>query len=277
MKIDLDKNLLKSIMVMGSVIEARDAYTGGHTWRVAQFARLLSEKAGLSASEIFVTSLGAFVHDIGKIGVPDAIIGKPGALNGEEFGVIKTHPNIGHDLMSVHPLAGLVLDAIAYHHERYDGKGYPYGIAGEQIPLYSRIIAVADAFDAMTSTRPYRKGMPEGQALSILEQNSGTQFDEKLVSAFLSLSQAGHFSHIIGHSDHGRRLVECPFCGPVIAVSKNTKNGDTINCKVCKGIFQLHIQGDTFEAEFKNEKVFNIKPEAEMEQIEEFIREFPAK
>jgi HD-GYP domain-containing protein (c-di-GMP phosphodiesterase class II) len=108
------------VLVLGAVIEARDAYTGGHTWRVAQYSRLLAEQAGLSASEIFLSGLGGFIHDIGKVGIPDQVLNKAGRLSEDEFSLLKTHPTVGKKLLDNHPLGPLVLDSITYHHERFD-------------------------------------------------------------------------------------------------------------------------------------------------------------
>jgi HD-GYP domain-containing protein (c-di-GMP phosphodiesterase class II) len=275
MRIELDSGLLKSLLIFGAVIEARDAYTGGHTWRVAHFSRKLAEKAGLSDSEIFMASIGGFVHDLGKVGVPDSILNKPDQLTALEYDIIKAHPVIGKNILAEHPLAPLVLDAINHHHERIDGKGYPEGIPGEEHSIFSRIIAIADAFDAMTSTRPYRAGMPKEKAMAILQCERGLQFDASLVDCFVSLALSNELAQIIGHSDESVPLLNCPVCGPIIAVPRNKKDGDTIYCNSCKGKFELHIKGDTFEAEFKNEKLFTVQPEIDYEQIGELAERAP--
>lgn len=131
--IDLNVNLLKSVLVLGAVIEARDAYIGGHTWRVSQYSRLLAEQAGLTSTEISLTSLGGFVHDIGKVEISDRILNKLERLTNDEFAFIKTHPQIGNTLLVDYPLAPLVLDAITHHHERFDGQGYPGKLSGESL------------------------------------------------------------------------------------------------------------------------------------------------
>lgn len=277
MRIDLDKKLLKSLLTLGSVVEARDSYTGGHTWRVAQFARILAEKYGLSASEIFVTTLGAHLHDLGKIGIPDSILLKQDALTDEEFAVIKTHPSIGLSVMASHPLAPLVLDAIAHHHERWDGGGYAQGVAGDGISIQARIITIADAFDAMTSTRPYRKGMAVKKATAILRGEAGAQFDPDLVDVFAELALANTLDHIVGHSNEGVPMVECPVCGPVIAVNEDVHDGAEIHCKVCKGKFRLHADKDTFDAEFLNEFAPVLLPEPDMGPINALAERMPDK
>ena len=275
MKAKLDEGLLKSLLVLGSIIEARDSYTGGHTWRVAHYSKLLAEKAGLSEFETYLASLGGFVHDLGKIGIPDQILNKPAALTNEEFAIMKTHPQIGRTLLVDHPLAHLVFDAVTLHHERCDRKGYPEGREKSELSIYARIVAVADAFDAMTSTRKYRAGMPKSIGLSILEEERGKQFDGELVTSFVELSEVGKLDHIIGHSDESTPLVTCPVCGPIIAVPRKKKDGDIIHCNSCKGKFQLHAEDDTFSLEFKNERLFTAEPEICKEQIGEFVKKKP--
>lgn len=161
------EHLLKSLFVMASMVEARDPYTGGHLWRVSQFSRILAEDAGLPSNVVARIALGGFLHDLGKIGVPDAILNKPDKLTDEEYEVIKTHPEVGSRLLADHPLADLARSAILSHHEMPDGRGYPHGLSGAAISVDASIVGICDAFDAMTSTRPYRKGMPISKALSI--------------------------------------------------------------------------------------------------------------
>ena len=160
--------MLKTLLVMVWMVEARDPYTGGHLWRVSQFSRRTAEAAGLPPGEVMRVMLGGFLHDLGKIGVPDAILRKPGALTDEEYATIKTHPEIGRRLLAGHPLRGLVEFAVHLHHERPDGQGYPGGMRAGTIPTEARIVGICDAFDAMTSTRPYRQGMPVERALQII-------------------------------------------------------------------------------------------------------------
>jgi HD-GYP domain-containing protein (c-di-GMP phosphodiesterase class II) len=125
MKYEIDSNILESLLTLASVIEARDVYTGGHTWRVSQYASLLAGKVGLSRDEIFLSSLGGMIHDIGKVGVPDAILNKKGPLDEHEFEIIKNHPTIGNTIIEKHPLYDLVQMSINEHHERLTAKGIP--------------------------------------------------------------------------------------------------------------------------------------------------------
>lgn len=182
------ESLLNTLLGLSMIVEARDPYTGGHLWRVSQFSKLLAQQAGLSRRDIALCEVGGFLHDLGKVGVPDAILNKPDRLTDGEYDIIKTHPSVGGKLLSNHPLANLAFEAVVGHHERPDGKGYPHGLAGEVIPEVARIVGIADAFDAMTSTRAYRKGMPTEKAFTIIGDELGRQFDASLAKHFLSLN-----------------------------------------------------------------------------------------
>ena len=248
MALDIDKKMLTSLMVMGAIVEARDAYTGGHLWRVGQFTRLLADKIGLGREAVFLAGLGGFLHDIGKVGVPDAILNKTGALTDAEYGTVKTHPTIGATMLTDHPLAPLVMDAVVAHHERPDGRGYPANLSAEQIPLVSRLVAIADAFDAMTSSRPYRRGMPVPTALENLASESGRQFDPVLTDAFLAIAGSGGVLHIVGHGYEGARMAECPMCGPIITTHGIT-DGHLHGCRNCGGLYRLHRHGEEWQVE----------------------------
>jgi HD-GYP domain-containing protein (c-di-GMP phosphodiesterase class II) len=195
---NIDPLLLKSLLIMADIIEARDPYTGGHVWRVSQYSKLLALKAGLSNDDAIRTSIAAYLHDLGKVGIADDILNKTEKLTDTEYAVIKTHPSIGRRLLQDHPLAGMVVDVANQHHERMDGKGYPNGLRGEEISLPARIVSIADAFDAMTSIRPYRKGMSAEIALKILQDGAGSQFDPELVRHMCELGNAGDLEHILG-------------------------------------------------------------------------------
>jgi len=249
MAVVAEKKLLTSLLALASVVELRDPYTGGHLWRVGTFSRLLAERIGLGRDAIFRVSIGGFLHDLGKIGVPDAILRNPGRLNAAEFAVIATHPAMGAELLRDHPLVELAHDAVLSHHERPDGTGYPNRLAADAIPFAARIVGLTDAFDAMTSTRSYRAGMPIERALEIIREAAGRQFDADLVTAFDGLHAAGELAHVVGHSDHGVQLVVCPNCGPIITVGRATPDGATAVCRNCTNRFRLHAAGDTFKAE----------------------------
>lgn len=225
--------LLKSLYVMASLVEARDPYTGGHLWRVSQYSRILAGDAQLPDTDVARIALGGFLHDLGKIGVPDAILNKADRLSDEEYAAVRTHPEIGNRLLSGHPLADLARDAVLCHHEMPNGNGYPKRLSGEYIPLDARIVGICDAFDAMTSNRPYRRGMPMPKALSIIEENLGAQFDADLGRRFLALGEAGKLDAIAGYSEPGIPVQECPICGPIIVVRRANRSGDRVYCRHC--------------------------------------------
>lgn len=227
------EELLKTLYVMASFVEARDPYTGGHLWRVSQFSRLLADAAGLPTRDVARITLGGFLHDLGKIGVPDAILNKPDRLTDEEYSIIKTHPEVGNSLLSGHPLAELARAAVLSHHETPDGKGYPRRLAADGIAIDARIVGITDAFDAMTSTRPYRKGMPIAKALGIIEENLGKQFDRALGERFIRLGRGGELDHIVGHTDVGIPLQDCPMCGPTVVVRRDQQTGEFVFCRHC--------------------------------------------
>ncbi len=166
-------------------LDFKDSYTFGHSMRVAYFSLVTGTEAGLSPEEMTELELSAIFHDIGKIGTPDAVLNKPSRLNEEEFAIMKQHPEKSYEILQSFPHFEKVAMNARFHHERFDGKGYPQGLKGEEIPLAARIILIADTFDAMTSTRPYRKGLSYEVAFEELYQFSGSQFDPKLVELFV--------------------------------------------------------------------------------------------
>ena len=245
--VQYQEDLLTSLLVMAWMVEARDPYTGGHLWRVSQFSQLLATRAGMLPGDISRITVGAFLHDLGKISVPDHILGKKDRLTDEEYAVIKTHPEVGWRMLSSHPLAQLAEEAIRAHHETPDGRGYPRGLAGQDIAVDARIVGICDAFDAMTSTRPYRNGMPVQQALNIIEQNLGTQFDREFGERFVTLGKAGELYHIVGHSDSGIPLQACQMCGPTIAVPRSHVMGTNLYCPSCTAEYATHQSGTALQ------------------------------
>lgn len=165
-------------------LEARDQYTCGHSDRVASLSRLIAEEMGCSKGQVDRLYVAGLLHDIGKVGIPDSVLNKPGRLTDEEFEIIKTHPVVGYDILKNLRQFEFVLPAVRHHHEEMSGRGYPDGLVGEEIPLDARIMAVADAYDAMTSNRPYRMGMSFETAEAILETNRGPQWDPHVLDAF---------------------------------------------------------------------------------------------
>jgi HD-GYP domain-containing protein (c-di-GMP phosphodiesterase class II) len=277
MEIKIEKPLLKSLALIASVIEARDVYTGGHLWRVSQYCQRLAEAVGLPAEMVFLSALGGFLHDIGKISIPDGILNKRGKLTPAEYEVVKIHPGIGAALIQEHPLGSLALPAVHHHHEWINGNGYPQHLQGDQISLFARIVSIADAFDALTSTRPYRWGVEATPAIEAMKMEIDTQFDARLLDAFTGLVQADALGEIIGTSELGVPMVECPSCGPVITVSRDAKDGDLGYCRVCGTAHRLHREGDTFvvEATGAMGTAEDLRPRPETGSIDAFLSRAP--
>lgn len=181
---DLEKFVINMVKSLVFAIEAKDVYTRGHSERVNRYAMLTAEQLRLDDAEKNILNWSSILHDIGKIGIPESILNKPGRLNEEEFDVIKGHPKKGRDILQPLEQLAACLPGILHHHERYDGKGYPHGLKGEEIPFLARIIAVADTFDAITSNRAYRSAKAAEKALAIVDDVAGTQLDPVVVEAF---------------------------------------------------------------------------------------------
>ncbi len=175
--------IVKSLL---SALKCKDDYTWGHSLRVAYFCVSVGREMGLSEKEIYELEVSALFHDLGKIGVPDSVLLKPTRLTDDEFLEMKLHPSKSFEILQEFPIFTQLAINVKYHHERYDGRGYPEGLRSEDIPLFSRIILIADTFDAMTSTRPYRKGLNFEVAFSELREFAGTQFDPNIVEKFIS-------------------------------------------------------------------------------------------
>lgn len=267
------QHLLASLLMMAWFVEARDPYTGGHLWRVSRYARQLAEHAGFSNAEAARIGLGGFLHDLGKIGTPDAILHKPGHLTDQEYDVIKTHPDTGFRMLAGHPLATLVQDAVRLHHERPDGQGYPQRMPGAAIPESARIVGICDAFDAMTSSRPYRQGMPRDKALGILSAEKGNQFDTRFADIFIALGHAGELDHVMGHSDDGIPLQTCPMCGPTLVLRKGQQAGEKIYCHHCTSEFELEERDSRLIATptGRQGQAADLEPEADTELIQRTV------
>lgn len=178
---------IKTIASLISAIDAKDIYTQNHSQRVAKITVEFSKAMGLPDDIVEKLHYGALLHDIGKIGVPDSILNKPTSLNNGEFDVVKEHPVKGVRILAPMELDNIVLDIIKYHHERFDGRGYPNGLKGEKIPFAARIVSIVDAWDAMNSDRAYRSRLSQEQILTELEKGKGTQFDPFLAGEFIIL------------------------------------------------------------------------------------------
>ena len=183
----LERMSMQIVTTISGAIDAKDTYTNGHSTRVASYSKEIARRAGYPEEELEDIYMMGLLHDVGKIGVPDAIINKPARLSDEEFDVIKNHPVMGARILKNITEFPKLATGARWHHERYDGTGYPDGLKGEDIPREARIIAVADAYDAMTSRRSYRDVLAQEKVRSEIERGKGTQFDPQLADVMLSM------------------------------------------------------------------------------------------
>jgi putative nucleotidyltransferase with HDIG domain len=188
---ELKESYLQTLTALANAVEARDIYTRGHTERVCFMAQALCQEMGWNQEKLWEVKMGGILHDIGKIGVPDAILNKAEALTGEEFEIMKQHPIVGAKILEDISFLTPAIPFVLYHHERFDGKGYPYGLRKDQIPIQGRLMAVVDTFDAMTSDRPYRKAKSLDMALREIKKCAGTQFDPHIAELFLDAWEKG--------------------------------------------------------------------------------------
>jgi HD-GYP domain-containing protein (c-di-GMP phosphodiesterase class II) len=180
-----------SIQMLAGAVDEKDPYTRGHSDRVTRYSLLIAKELGLPASFMETLQISAQLHDVGKIGIEDHILKKPGALTEEEFEVMKTHTTKGANILRPVPQLAEMLPGIELHHEALDGRGYPYGLKGEQIPLLARVIAVADTFDALTTNRPYQQAHTPEQALEIIRSIAGKRLDPQAVDALMAVYERG--------------------------------------------------------------------------------------
>ena len=183
----LEQAYLDMVQTLRYTVEAKDTYTRGHSDRVAEYSVLIGEKVGLSEEEIKLLKIGGLFHDIGKIGIPDRILLKTEKLTDEEYSEIKNHPSIGAHILGAAAIFKEIIPIVKHHHEKFDGRGYPSGLKGEEIPYLARIAAIADTFDAMTSRRSYRDALDLQIVKDEIKRCSGTQFDPKLAEVFLDI------------------------------------------------------------------------------------------
>ena len=236
----LEQAYSDTLLVLANAIEMRDHYTVGHTWRVTNFSIEVCRELGWSEEKLKEVRMGGVLHDVGKIAVEDAVLRKPGHLTDEEYAKIKIHPEKGAQLLQdvefLHPLIPYCL----YHHERFDGKGYPYGLKGEEIPIEGRAVAVADTFDALTSNRPYRKGFDPEKAIGIIEEGRGTQFDPDCVDALVRCFRAGKIDRVLqDYYKKDEKSIACPFCSTFIRLPDGAAQGDDFSCGVCHRMIRL--------------------------------------
>ena len=187
---NLESNLIDTISSFVNALESKDLYLKGHSARVSLYAGEIATTMGMSPLQVFVTRRAGILHDLGKLVILDSILHKPGRLTKEEYALITRHPMVAYKILKPLRFLAQEADAIKYHHERFDGKGYPDGLKGDEIPLTARIVTVADSFDAMTSTRPYRSALPHDVAMAEILRGKNAQFDPRVIDAFSSIPRA---------------------------------------------------------------------------------------
>jgi HD-GYP domain-containing protein (c-di-GMP phosphodiesterase class II) len=243
---ELEHAYRETLLVLASAIEMRDHYTVGHTWRVTNFALAMGRALNWSEEELKRCEMGGVLHDVGKIAVEDAILRKPERLTQEEFEKMRIHPERGAKMMQDCKALVPLIPYALYHHERYDGRGYPYGLIGDAIPIEGRLLAVADTFDAMTSNRPYRKGLPAEVAIAELEKGKGTQFDPECVDALVQCFREGKLDSILQEFSKGERSIACPFCSTYVRIPADVDVGGRFDCGVCHRTVQLYRSNDVY-------------------------------
>jgi HD-GYP domain-containing protein (c-di-GMP phosphodiesterase class II) len=182
---------LGTVKSLAAAIDGKDPYTRGHSERVSRMSLAIAQRLGLTDDECEKIRISALLHDVGKIGIDDSILKKPAALTDEEYEIMKQHPQKGYKIMSQIPAMKEFLAGMYMHHEMVDGRGYPQGLKGDEIPLMGRIVAVADTFDAMTTDRPYQRAMVFEDAIARIQSFVGTRYDEQVVAAFVEACEEG--------------------------------------------------------------------------------------
>lgn len=192
----LEKAYLETIQTLRYTVEAKDKYTRGHSDRVSAFSVLIGKHMGLSEEDLKIIEIGGLFHDVGKIGVPDSVLLKEGKLTDDEYSEIKNHPSVGKHILSNATIFENIIPIVYHHHEKFDGRGYPSNLAGENIPIFARIAAIADTFDAMTTKRSYRNALPLEVVKEEIIKCSGTQFDPEIAKVFLDILE-NHYDEIL--------------------------------------------------------------------------------
>lgn len=230
----VEQSYQDTLLVLANAIELRDHYTVGHTWRVTNFAVEIARELGWDEAKLREVQMGGVLHDVGKIAVDNTILGKPEQLSDEEFAQMKVHPERGADLLRGVKFLQPVIPYCLYHHERWDGDGYPFGLKGSEIPVEGRLVAVADTFDAMTSNRPYRKGLDPLKAIETLVEGKGSQFDPKIVDALVACYHKGKIEEVLqNYYRNEARSIACPFCSTFIRLNAEVRAESEITCPVC--------------------------------------------
>ncbi|HTV92333.1 MAG TPA: HD-GYP domain-containing protein [Verrucomicrobiae bacterium] len=202
-----ETTFLQTMQGIATIVDQRDPYTAGHSHRVAEYSVAIAERLQLSATLIERVRWSALLHDLGKIGIPDAVLLKPGPFSELEREIINHHPSIARDILGQVDAMAEIVPCVLHHHERWDGRGYPMGLAGEAIPLLSRVIAVADTFDAMTTDRPYRTALALDEARRRLREGAGSQWDERCIAVMIGLIDSGSVKPPTEHiRQFGQRL-----------------------------------------------------------------------
>ncbi|RMG60535.1 MAG: HD domain-containing protein [Deltaproteobacteria bacterium] len=202
---ELEDAYVSTVRILAAAIDARDEYTFGHSTRVARISVLIGERLGLGEEQLRDLEMACLFHDVGKIRTPDRILHKQDRLNEEEFEIMMRHPGDGAEILSLSDQLKKHIPAVLYHHEWYNGSGYPSGLAGDSIPLFAAIIAIADAFDAMTTRRPYRDGLSRSEALEEIKRYRGIQFHPEITDVFVELVESGDLDRAMAGTPAGER------------------------------------------------------------------------
>jgi putative nucleotidyltransferase with HDIG domain len=230
---ELSRAYLGTMEVLANAIEARDHYTVGHTWRVTRLSLAMVDTLGWPPEKRRNAEMGGILHDIGKIAVEDAILRKTGPLTSEEFQKMQLHPEHGARILKDIEFLKPIIPYVLFHQERWDGRGYPFKLRGEDVPLEGRLLAVCDAFDAMTSHRPYRESRQPDQAMEEIQRNRGRQFDPAMVDLFLEAWKAGGIASILKDYARSEKSVPCPFCSTHVPLGDTPREGVILECPVC--------------------------------------------
>ncbi|HOX36447.1 MAG TPA: HD domain-containing protein [Candidatus Brocadiia bacterium] len=248
-KRELEQTYGMTVTALANAIEARDHYTVGHTWRVTHFARSLATELGWEKEMMTEVELGGVLHDIGKVGVDDGILRKPAALTQEEYEKMKLHPEIGARMLRDIKFLSAAVPYVLRHHERFDGAGYPGRLKGEAIPQQGRLLAIADAYDALTSHRPYQPAVPPDKSIQRMVEARGKHFDPVMLDAFVKVWESGTINNVLQDYFSKGSSVSCPFCSTYVPLAPQAKEGDIFECPVCRRQVRLILSPTGFRGE----------------------------